>query len=57
VTVPLVTVLATGGTIASRADHEGVATAQDAGADLVAGLQLPAGVEVRSGTSSAWAAT
>jgi L-asparaginase len=42
-----VTVLATGGTIASRADQEGVATAQDAGADLVAGLHLPAGVLVR----------
>lgn len=34
----LVTVLATGGTIASRADERGGATAQDGGADLVAGL-------------------
>jgi L-asparaginase len=45
--VPLVTVLATGGTIASRADARGGATAQDAGATLVARLDLPAGVEVR----------
>ena len=45
--MPLVTVLATGGTIASRTDARGGATAQDAGADLVARLDLPAGVEVR----------
>jgi L-asparaginase len=45
--VPLVTVLATGGTIASRADIAGGATAQDGGADLVARLDLPAGVDVR----------
>ncbi|MFD2092128.1 asparaginase [Blastococcus deserti] len=43
----LVTVLATGGTIASRADGQGGATARDAGADLVAQLSLPAGVAVR----------
>jgi L-asparaginase len=42
-----VTVLATGGTIASRSDGGGAATAQDAGAALVARLDLPAGVEVR----------
>jgi L-asparaginase len=45
--VPLVTVLATGGTIASRTDAGRGATAQDDGADLVARLDLPAGVEVR----------
>jgi len=45
--VPLVTVLATGGTIASRADGRGGATAQDGGDDLVARLDLPGGVEVR----------
>jgi L-asparaginase len=44
--VPLVTVLATGGTIASRSGAGG-ATAQDAAADLVARLDLPAGIEVR----------
>jgi len=45
--VPVVSVLATGGTIASRADPGGGATAQDAGADLVAGLPLPASVHLR----------
>jgi L-asparaginase len=45
--VPLVTVLATGGTIASRSDDAGGATARDAGADLVARLDLPTGVDVR----------
>jgi len=45
--VPLVTVLATGGTIASRTGDTGGATAQDDGADLVARLDLPADVEVR----------
>src|SRR5215218_2227707 len=40
-------VLATGGTIASRSDPGGAATAQDAGADLVSGLPLPADVRVR----------
>jgi L-asparaginase len=45
--VRLVSVLATGGTIASRSDPGGAATAQDAGADLVAGLPLPADVRVR----------
>jgi hypothetical protein len=45
--VPLVSVLATGGTIASRSDPGGAATAQDAGADLVSGLPLPADVRVR----------
>ena len=45
--MPLVTVLATGGTIASRSDARGGATAQDAGAALVARLDLPAGIEVR----------
>jgi L-asparaginase len=44
--VPLVTVLATGGTIASRSGPGG-ATAQDAGADLAARLDLPAGLDVR----------
>jgi L-asparaginase len=44
--VPLVTVLATGGTIASRSGTGG-ATAQDGGDDLVARLDLPAGIEVR----------
>jgi L-asparaginase len=47
VPVPLVTVLATGGTIASRADARGGATAQDTGAALVARLDLPAVIEVR----------
>src|SRR3954452_9305015 len=42
----LVTVLATGGTIASRSVG-GAATARDAGADLVAGLRLPAGIRVQ----------
>jgi L-asparaginase len=45
--VPLVTVLATGGTIASRSGETGGSTAQDAGADLVARLDLPTDVEVR----------
>ena len=45
--MPLVTVLATGGTIASRTDAGGGATAQDGGADLVARLDLPADVELR----------
>lgn len=45
--MPLVTVLATGGTIASRSGAGGGATAQDAGADLVARLDLPAGIDVR----------
>ena len=45
--MPLVTVLATGGTIASRSGGGGAATAQDAGAALVGRLDLPAGVEVR----------
>jgi L-asparaginase len=45
--VPLVTVLATGGTIASRSDGSGGATARDAGADLVARLELAADVKVR----------
>ncbi len=44
--MPLVTVLATGGTIATRADARGVGTAQDGGADLVARLALPPGVRV-----------
>jgi L-asparaginase len=44
--VSLVSVLATGGTVASRADGSGGATAQDAGADLVARLDL-SGVDVR----------
>ncbi len=44
--MPLVTVLATGGTIATRADARGVGTAQDGGADLVARLDLPPGVRV-----------
>jgi L-asparaginase/Glu-tRNA(Gln) amidotransferase subunit D len=39
--VPLVSVLATGGTIASRSDPGGAATAQDAGADLVSGSPYP----------------
>jgi L-asparaginase len=42
-----VTVLATGGTIASRTDAGAGATAQDDGADLVARLDLPAGLELR----------
>jgi L-asparaginase len=45
--VPLVSVLATGGTIASRTDARAGATAQDAGDDLVARLDLPAGIDVR----------
>jgi L-asparaginase len=45
--VPLVTVLATGGTIASRSGAGAGATATDGGADLVARLDLPAGVDVR----------
>ena len=45
--MPLVTVLATGGTIASRADVRGGATAQDGGAELVDRLDLPHGIEVR----------
>ena len=45
--MPLVTVLATGGTIASRADNRGGATAQDPGADLVARLDLAGDLEVR----------
>jgi L-asparaginase len=45
--VPLVTVLATGGTIASRSGDTGGSTAQDAGADLVARLDLPADVDLR----------
>jgi L-asparaginase len=47
ITASRVTVLATGGPIASRADNRGGATAQDAGAALVARLDLPAGIEVR----------
>jgi L-asparaginase len=43
----LVTVLATGGTIASRADVRGGATAQDSGAALVERLDLPPGIDVR----------
>ncbi len=45
--MPLVTVLATGGTIASRSVDGGASTAQDAGAALVARLDLPPGIEVR----------
>jgi L-asparaginase len=45
--VPLVTVLATGGTIASRSDDAGGATARDAGADLVARLELAPDAKVR----------
>jgi L-asparaginase len=45
--VPLVSVLATGGTIASRAGARDGLTAQDAGHDLVARLHLPTDVEVR----------
>jgi L-asparaginase len=45
--VPLVTVLATGGTIASRSGDSGGATARDAGADLVSRLDLPPEAEVR----------
>ncbi len=45
--MPLVTVLATGGTIATRADDRGVSTAQDSGADLLARLGSRAAVEVR----------
>lgn len=43
----IVSVLATGGTIASRSGAGGGATAQEGGADLVARLDLSAGVEVR----------
>ncbi|MGY1786839.1 asparaginase [Geodermatophilus sp. SYSU D00698] len=43
----LVTVLATGGTIATRADASGVSTAQDGGADLVARLAGDLGVRLR----------
>ena len=42
----IVSVLATGGTIASRSGTGG-AVAQDTGNDLVAGLDLPEEVEVR----------
>jgi L-asparaginase len=45
--VPLVSVLATGGTIASRSAPGGAATAQDSGTDLVKGLSLPPDVRVR----------
>jgi len=45
--VPIVTVLATGGTIASRSGDKRGATARDAGADLVGRLLLPIDVEVR----------
>lgn len=45
--VPLVALLATGGTISSRSSGGGASTAQDAGADLVARLDLPPGIEVR----------
>jgi L-asparaginase len=45
--MPLVTVLATGGTIASRSDAGGGVTARDGGSDLVSRLDLPAGIEVR----------
>jgi L-asparaginase len=45
--VPIVTVLATGGTIASRSGPSGGATAQDDGAELVARLALPSDVELR----------
>ena len=45
--MPLVTVLATGGTIASRTDAGRGATAQDDGADLITRLDLPSGVELR----------
>ncbi|MDQ1662397.1 MAG: L-asparaginase [Blastococcus sp.] len=45
--MPLVTVLATGGTMASRTGAGGAATAQDDGADLVARLDLPPGIELR----------
>jgi len=45
--VPLVTVLATGGTIASRSGDSGGATAQDAAADLVSRLDLPPDVGLR----------
>ena len=44
--MPLVTVLATGGTIASRSGAGG-ATAQDGGDDLVGRLDLPPGLHVR----------
>jgi L-asparaginase len=45
--VPLVTVLATGGTIASRSGDSGGATARDAGAELVERLDLPPDVALR----------
>lgn len=45
--MPVVTVLATGGTIASRSVDGGASTAQDVGAALVARLDLPPGIEVR----------
>lgn len=45
--MPLVTVFTTGGTIASRSDDRGVATARDAGADLVSRLAVPPGVQLR----------
>jgi L-asparaginase len=45
--VSIVSVLATGGTIASRSGDSGGATARDAGADLVARLDLPPDVAVR----------
>lgn len=45
--MPIVTVLATGGTISSRSGASGASTATDAGADLVARLDLPPGLEVR----------
>ena len=44
--MPLVSILATGGTVASRADGSGGATAQDGGAELVARLAV-SGVQVR----------
>jgi L-asparaginase len=37
---------ATGGTIAGHSDGGGAATARDAGADLIARLDLPPGIEV-----------
>ena len=45
--MPRVALLATGGTIASRSTDGGASTAQDAGAALVARLDLPSGIEVR----------
>ena len=44
--MPLVSILATGGTIASRVDGSGGATAQHGGEHLVAGLVVP-GMQVR----------